>query len=116
MGTMMLRDILSYARIPPAVLQVELHPYNCQPKLLRFCAERNIKVTGFSNLGAGSYVEIGGATMTESCLEDPVVKQIAASVSRTPAQVVLRWAVQRGTAVVPKSSKVERLKENAALF
>ena len=61
-GTTTLRDILSYAKVKPTVLQVELHPYNSQEKLLRFCRATGIAVTGFSNLGAGSYVELGMAT------------------------------------------------------
>ena len=62
-GTTMLRDILSYAKIKPTVLQVEMHPYNTQEKLLTFCRTRGIAVTAFSNLGAGSYVCLGMATM-----------------------------------------------------
>jgi len=115
-GTTMLRDILSYAKIKPAVLQVELHPYNSQQKLVRFCREKGIAVTGFSNLGAISYVELGGATAHDSCLEEPAVRKIAAAHGRSAAQVVLRWAVQHGTAIVPKTTKTARLRENLALF
>lgn len=115
-GVTMLRDILSYAKIPPSVLQVELHPYNTQQKLLRFCREKGIAVTGFSNLGASSYVELGMSTQQDFCLDEPVVRRIADAHSRTPAQVVLRWAVQRGTAIVPKTTKPDRLRENIALF
>jgi len=62
MNVALIREILSYAKVKPAVLQVELHPYNTQQNLLRFCKEKGIQVTGFSNLGAPSYVEIGMAT------------------------------------------------------
>jgi D-xylose reductase len=112
----LLRDLLSYAAIAPAVLQVELHPYLTQEKLLRFCREQGIVVTGFSPLGAASYFELGMATRGESAIEEPVVKQAAARHGKTPAQVLLRWGVQRGTAVVPKTTRVERLRENLALF
>ena len=61
-GVSLLRDVLSYAKVKPAVLQVELHPYNTQERLIRFCHDNDIAVTGFSNLGAGSYVELGMAT------------------------------------------------------
>jgi D-xylose reductase len=115
-GTALLRDLLNYARVKPAVLQVELHPYLAQEKLLRFCREHRVAVTGFSPLGALSYLSLGMASPDESVLEKPVVKAAAARHGKTPAQVVLRWGVQRGTAVVPKTSRPERLTENLAVF
>jgi D-xylose reductase len=115
-GVALLRDLLAQARIRPAVLQVELHPYLAQEKLLRFCRENGIAVTAFSPLGAPSYVPLGMATAADSVLEHPTIKKIACDVGRTPAQVVLRWGVQRGTAVIPKTSRLERLRENLALF
>jgi D-xylose reductase len=115
-GVSLLRDLLAGAAIPPAVLQVELHPYLAQPRLLRFCRERGVAVTGFSPLGAQSYFEIGMARPGDSALEEPVVGEIARAVGRTPAQVVLRWGVQRGCAVIPKTTRPERLRENLALF
>jgi D-xylose reductase len=115
-NTSLLRDLISYAETPPSVLQVELHPYLTQEKLVRFCREQKIAVTGFSPLGAGSYLELGMAQANESVLGESVVRQIAEAHGRTPAQVVLRWGVQRGTSVVPKSSRRERLRENLAVF
>jgi D-xylose reductase len=115
-GVSLIRDLLSYADIRPAVLQVELHPLLTQEKLLRYCREHGIVVTGFSPLGAPSYVPLGMAEINESALDHPVIKQIASAAARTPAQIVLRWAVQRGTAVVVKSSQPSRLKENIAIF
>ncbi len=115
-GVSLLRDLLSYARIPPAMLQVELHPYLTQEKLLRFCAAADIAVTGFSPLGALSYVPLDMADATDSVLEQAVVKQAAQRLGRTPAQVVLRWGIQRGTAIIPKTTRPERLQENLALF
>jgi D-xylose reductase len=112
----LLRDLLSYASILPAVLQVEMHPYLTQEKLLRFCREFGIAVTAFSPLGAQSYFALNMAAREESVIEQPVIREIAARHGRTPAQIVLRWGVQRGTAIVPKTSKVERLRENLALF
>jgi D-xylose reductase len=115
-GVSLLRDLLSYATIRPAVLQVELHPFLAQEKLLRFCREERIGVTGFSPLGAGSYVSLGMATADDSVLAQPIVRQIAARHEKAPAQIVLRWGVQRGTAVIPKTSRPERLRENLAIF
>jgi D-xylose reductase len=112
----LLRDLLSYARIRPAVLQVELHPYLAQEKLVRYCHDESIAVTGFSPLGALSYVSLQMAGEEESVLGEPIVKAAAARCGKTPAQVVLRWGVQRGTAVVPKTSRAGRLAENLAIF
>ena len=112
----LLRDLLAYASIRPAVLQVELHPFLTQEKLLQFCREEGIAVTGFSPLGASSYVSIGMATANDSVLEQPAVADAARRHGKTPGQVVLRWGVQRGTAVVPKTSRTDRLAENLALF
>lgn len=115
-GTSLLRDLLSYARIRPSVLQIELHPYLTQEKLLRYCQTEQIAVTAFSPLGALSYFSLGMAKPEESVLEHPVVQAIAAKLRRTPAQVVLRWGVQRGTAVIPKTSNPGRLRENLGVF
>lgn len=112
----LIRDLLSYAEIPPAVLQVELHPHLTQQKLIRYCQSEGIAVTGFSPFGASSYLSIGMAEESESLLNDPTIGTIANEVGRSPAQALLRWGVQRGTAVVPKTSKVERLRENLSLF
>lgn len=111
-GVSLIRDLLSYCRIRPTVLQVESHPYLVQSKLLRYCQQESIAYTAFSPLGAPSYVPLGMATDADSVLERPEVKEIARRHGKTPAQVVLRWGVQRGTAVIPKTSRIERLKEN----
>ncbi|WP_437188515.1 aldo/keto reductase [Planctomicrobium sp. SH668] len=115
-GVSLLRDLLSYATIPPAVLQIELHPYLTQAKLLRFCQESNIVVTGFSPLGAQSYFSLGMAQPEEAVINQPVIQEIARRVQRTPAQVLLRWGIQRNTAIVPKTTSPERMAENLAIF
>ena len=98
----LLRDVLSYAQIRPAVHQVEMHPYLSQQRLLRYCKSEDIAVTAFSPLGADSYIPLDMAGENERALEDPVVTAIATTQSKTPAQVVLRWALQRGTMPIPK--------------
>lgn len=115
-GCSLLRDLLSYAKIRPSVLQVESHPYLTQEKLLRYCQQENIVYTAFSPLGAQSYFSLGMADPSESLLNHTLIHEIAAGQRRTPAQVLLRWGIQRGTAVVPKSANERRLKENLQLF
>lgn len=112
----LIRDLLSYANIRPSVLQVELHPRLTQEKLLKYCQQEEIAVTGFSPLGAESYYSIGMATPEQSLLTNPSITKIANSHERTPAQIILRWGVQRGTAIVPKTSSIERLRENFEIF
>lgn len=115
-STALLRDLLAGSRIPPAVLQVELHPLLAQEKLLRFCRDQGIGVTAFSPLGAPSYVPLGMARPEESLLDHPLILDTARDCRRTPAQVLLRWGIQRGTSVIPKTSRRERLQENLDLF
>ena len=115
-GVSLLRDLMSQAEVQPAVLQIESHPHLAQEKLLRFCSESGIAVTAFSPLGAQSYFELGMADRTESLLANDVVNSIASSHEKTAAQILLRWGVQRGTSVVPKTSSRERLQENAQIF
>lgn len=115
-GVSLMRDLLNYARIAPAVLQIESHPYLTQAKLMRFCAEQDVAVTAFSPLGALSYLELDMASQSESVLQQPAVLAIAERLGKTAAQVILRWGVQRGNAIIPKTSRAERLVENAAIF
>lgn len=115
LGCAGLRDLLSYAVLPPATLQVERHVYLQQPNLVRFCADAGVPLTAFSPLGSSSYVELGMATAADSALADPAVLKLAALKGKSPAQVLLRWGLQRG-AVVPKSAQRERLRENLDIF
>lgn len=115
-NTALLHDLFAYAKIKPAMLQVESHPYLTQERLLRLAQDYDLAVTAFSPLGALSYLALDMASISESVLEQAVVKAAALRVGRTSAQVVLRWGIQRGTAIIPKTSKVERLVENLALF
>ena len=112
----LLHDLMSYANIKPAMLQIESHPYLTQEPLLRLCENYGIPVTAFSPLGALSYVELEMAGQQDSVLTQAVVINAAKRLSKTPAQIVLRWGIQRGCAIIPKTSKVERMKENLSLL
>lgn len=112
----LLHDLMSYADIKPAMLQIESHPYLTQESLLRAAATYDIAVTAFSPLGALSYVALDMATKSESVLEQDVVIAAGQRLNKSPAQIVLRWGVQRGAAVIPKTVNPGRLKENLALF
>lgn len=116
MGTALIREFLKSARIKPSVLQIELHPMLAQEKLLRFCREAGIAVTGFSPFGGESYISIGMATQNERLLGHSTIQEIASAHGKSDAQILLRWAVQRGTSVVPKSSNPVHLRENLDLF
>jgi len=105
-------DVLNYARIEPQVLQVELHPYLSQEHLVALMQELGIAVTAYSSLGPQSFVELSMDKKIPSLLAHDVISQVANAHSKTPAQVLLRWATQCGIAVIPKSNNQARLAEN----
>jgi alcohol dehydrogenase (NADP+) len=98
-----LKPIYESARIKPAVVQVESHPYLPEKELLGFCKEKDIVFLAFAPLGHG---------MKPGLLEDPVVSAVASRVGKTPAQVLLAWAIQRGTAVLTTPRTAARAREN----
>ncbi len=114
-NTGLIHDLMSYARIAPAMLQVESHPFLTQEKLVRCAGAYGIPVTAFSPLGAQSYFELDMAKKEESVLGSAPVMVAAQAHGKTAAQVVLRWGVQRGTAVIPKTTKPERMRENLSI-
>ena len=98
-----LLPIYESARIKPAVIQVEAHPYHPQTEHLEFCREKGIVLLAFAPLGHGT---------RPGLLEDPVISAIAAQVGKTRAQVLLAWAVQRGTALLTTPRTADRAREN----
>lgn len=114
-NTGLLHDLMAYAHIKPAELQVESHPYLTQERLIRVAQGYGMQVTAFSPLGAASYLELDMAEPVESVISLPEIQAIATKHGKSPAQVVLRWNLQRGCNVVTKSSRPERLKENIAV-
>jgi alcohol dehydrogenase (NADP+) len=103
----LLHDLLSYCRIPPAVNQIERHPYLVQPELVEYCQRNNIQVVAYSPLGSK-----GTDPSKPVLLDDPLIEKIASKYKRSKAQVLLNWSLVWGMGVIPKSVNEERLKEN----
>src|SRR5271166_2093568 len=97
------KEIFDAARIKPAVVHVESHPYHPQWDLLDYCRKNRIVLQAFAALGH---------SLEPKLLEDPVITAIAKRVNKTPAQVLLAWAIQRGTALLTTSKTPSRIKEN----
>ncbi|KXV16786.1 dehydrogenase [Caballeronia megalochromosomata] len=102
-GLTELRALCESARIKPAVVQVEAHPYLPETELLEFCKENEIVFLAFAPLGHG---------IRPGPLEDPVILRIAARTGKTPAQILLAWAIQRGGALLTTPKSAERAREN----
>lgn len=99
-----LKELLINLPTIPAVNQVEFHPYLYQKELLEFCREHKIQLEAYSPLTKGRK------------LTDPGLVRIAEKYSKTSAQILIRWVLQKGVAVIPKSSRKERIEENARVF
>jgi diketogulonate reductase-like aldo/keto reductase len=99
-----LEQVLGVASTPPVVNQVQFSPVEHRRALLEACEQRQVAVEAYSPLGTGRH------------LRDKAVTEIAQRVERTSAQVLLRWCLQRGTIVIPKSTHRERIEENAQIF
>ena len=97
------KEIFESARIKPAVVHVESHPYLPEWELLEFCNKNGIVLQAFAALGHSTEPKL---------TDDPVITSIAKRVNKTPAQVLLAWAVQRGTALLTTSKTPSRIKEN----
>jgi diketogulonate reductase-like aldo/keto reductase len=99
-----LEQVSSAGSVVPAVNQVQFSPFEDRRALLEACEERGVVLEAYSPLGTGRH------------LDEPVVRQIADATGRTPAQVLLRWCVQRDIPVIPKSTHRERIEENGQIF
>jgi len=108
----LLLDVLRYARIPPQVLQVEIHPYLSQEPLVKLAQLHGIAVTAYSSFGPASYVELGMGVGTPSLFEHDLITDLAKAHLKTPGQILLAWALARKIAVIPKSANPVRLVEN----
>jgi alcohol dehydrogenase (NADP+) len=107
-----LKDLLSKCTIRPEANQIELHPFLAQNDMLSFCNNENIALTAYSPLGSTDRPAQFKDPNEPSLLQNPVIAEIAKNHGYTTAQVLIRWAIQRGTSVIPKSVNPERLKQN----
>src|SRR4051794_682679 len=108
-----LKRLLDQATVVPAVNQIEVHPYFTQSAVQAFGAEHGILTQAWSPIGGITFYREGEHTST---LKDRVIVEIAEAHSKSPAQVMLRWGVQHGRSVIPKSTKPERIAENIDVF
>ncbi|XP_073150932.1 NADPH-dependent aldo-keto reductase, chloroplastic-like [Henckelia pumila] len=106
-----LGNLLDIARIPPAVNQVECHPSWQQAKLKELCKSKGVHLSGYSPLGSP-----GTTWLKSEVLRHPVLVAVAEKLGKTPAQVCLRWGLQMGHSVLPKSTTESRIKENFDVF
>ncbi|KAL6616371.1 hypothetical protein ACP70R_038641 [Stipagrostis hirtigluma subsp. patula] len=106
-----LSDLLAVARVPPAVNQVECHPGWQQTKLRSFCQSTGVHLSAYSPLGSP-----GTTWLNSNVLKEPVILSIAEKLGKTPAQVALRWNIQMGHSVLPKSVSEERIKQNLGVY
>lgn len=114
-GIEKLEAMKGYAKVMPAVNQVELHPVWRNDPLLAKCAEMNIHVTAYSPLGSPDSAGMFKRA-SPSVMEHPEVIRIAAEVGRSAGQVLIRWGLQRGTSVIPKSVTPSRIEQNFDMF
>lgn len=107
-------DILRGAEIKPAVLQIEHHPYLQQPRLIEFVQSHGIAITAYSSFGPQSFIELDHpkASTTPRLFDHADVVKIAEAHGKSTSQVLLRWATQRGLAIIPKSNNPDRLLQN----
>lgn len=113
-----LYDTLKYAKIRPATLQIELHPYLQQRELVSLAKHEGIVVTAYSSFGPTGFIELDmdNAKSAAPLMEHEAIKAMASKYNKTPAQVLLRWATQQGLAVIPKTSRPEVMKQNLDCF
>lgn len=110
-----LEKLLASASVVPAVNQVELHPYFTQPAVQAANAQHGILTQAWSPIGGITFYP-GWGDKRVSVMQDPTIVEIAGQHGRSPAQVMLRWGIQQGRSVIPKSTNPERIAQNFDVF
>jgi alcohol dehydrogenase (NADP+) len=113
-GVSKLKQLISETGVVPAVNQVEMHPYNPQTELYTYCRDQGIHLTAYAPLGSMDHPEIMRKKNEPLLLENEVVKSTATTKGITPAQLLIAWAIDRGTSTIPKSANPEWIAENIA--
>ncbi|KAI3961886.1 hypothetical protein MKW98_022091 [Papaver atlanticum] len=103
-----LEKLLKFAQTMPSVCQMEMHPGWRNDKILDYCTKNGIHVT--------AYPPLGSSERSRDLIHDPTVDRVANKLNKTPGQVLVKWGLQRGTSVIPKSTNNERIKENLQVF
>jgi alcohol dehydrogenase (NADP+) len=109
-----LESLLASAMIKPEMNQIELHPYLQQKTMLKFCKVNNVHLTAYSPLGSPDRPDSLKSSDEPTLLKEPIIGAIATQHNATPAQILISWAIHRGTAVIPKSVNPERIQQNFA--
>ncbi len=99
-----LEELIEESHVTPSINQVEFHPFLYQKELLKYCQNRGIQVEAYSPLARGER------------LKHPRIISLATKYSKTPAQLMIRWGIQHGLVVIPKSTREERIRENSQVF
>ena len=99
-----LEELIEESHVMPSVNQVELHPFLYQEELLKYCQDRGIQVEAYSPLARGER------------LQDRRIASLATKYSKSPAQLMIRWGIEHGLVVIPKSTREERIRENSQVF
>ena len=107
-----LKDISAHANIKPEVNQIELHPLLQQTDMLEFCSSENIHLTAYSPLGSKDRIPQMKAENEPNLFENPIIVEIAKAHNCSPAQILISWAMERGTSVIPKSVNPARIRQN----
>ena len=100
-----LEELMSVSTVVPHVNQIEVHPHFQNREVVEFCSSKNIHVTAYSSMGKGK----------QPLLNDPVVCKIAEICGKTAGQILLKWGLEKGLSIIPKSSNEKRIKQNIEL-